>query len=117
MRLIDAEALIQSVGGLLPKKMPFDYDENDNELGAILYEVKKVIDNQPTIGRWIPCSERLPKEGENVLVCLENKTYDIAFYSTKDCSWLSSLDEWCYSRSVIAWMPLPEPYKEADGCE
>ena len=45
MRLIDADALIQSVGGLFPKKMPFDYDEDDNELGAILYEVKKVIDN------------------------------------------------------------------------
>ena len=63
--------------------------------------------------KWIPCSERLPKEGENVLVCLENETYDIAFYSTKYCSWISSSDEWSYEKeSVVAWMPLPEPYKE-----
>ena len=65
--------------------------------------------------QWIPVSERLPKEYEDVLVslvCTENGGYtgvamDCIAYDGK---WFAH-----YNDSVVAWMPLPEPYKESDN--
>ena len=56
--------------------------------------------------RWIPVSERLPEAGKYVLRTIrkfgwqgeEYWSVDIGPYNTND-------------GSIIAWMPLPEPYK------
>lgn len=71
--------------------------------------------------RWIPVSERLPKPDEFVLV-----TYKRWGHGDNDL--FKDLPEYVYStyfayydihrgfgnenENVIAWMPLPEPYKE-----
>ena len=59
---------------------------------------------------WIPCSERLPSVGEDVLFC-------DAEWAEEGC--LRADGDWWQFRwstvmpreKVIAWMPLPEPYK------
>ena len=58
--------------------------------------------------RWIPCSERLPDAHRTYyLVSLANKKeVDIAYY-TEYGTWETFRNDEC-----IAWMPLPEPYKE-----
>ena len=61
--------------------------------------------------RWIPVSERLPEE--------DDKEYLVTMYSggvyDVDTSYFWHLDnglsEWSM-QGVIAWQPLPEPYKE-----
>ena len=65
---------------------------------------------------WIPCSERLPKINECVLVSDVAGYVQVAeLYRNKKgkLKWESDigLDLDC---EVIAWMPLPEPYKEGD---
>lgn len=58
--------------------------------------------------RWIPLSERLPKKGEQVLCC-NNKSSVF----TSAVTYVSD-DGYAYFGQhfdVIAWMPLPEPYK------
>lgn len=62
---------------------------------------------------WIPCSERLPKEDERVL-CFHSHCFI-------DCGvlvgevWCCDMDEYAIKRdNVIAWQPLPQPYKERD---
>lgn len=61
--------------------------------------------------RWIPCSERLPEENGNYLVTVEAndgtaqlKYQMVEHYGPK---WLHEGKR----EKVIAWMPLPEPYK------
>lgn len=57
---------------------------------------------------WIPCSERLPDK-DGIYLVTHRKfgklevTWNI-FYGGEHASWL-------WNDEIIAWMPLPEPYK------
>ena len=50
--------------------------------------------------RWIPVTERLPKEDEAVLTWGKHKTHLL--------DWLHD-GRWCCFGEVTHWMPLPEP--------
>ena len=75
------------------------------------------IDRQPKVGEWIPVSEGLPKEDyDTVLVFLESNIYDIAIWHSEYGfrPWYAgyfeeATPEW--ESKVLAWQPLPEPYK------
>ena len=60
--------------------------------------------------KWIPVSEMLPNRHHRVLCYFkyEPESPDIISENTYICSgmWMSESDK------VVAWMPLPEPYKE-----
>lgn len=62
------------------------------------------------ISTWIPVSERLPKKGVQVLCC--NK-YGSVFTS---CVTAKNRNNYKFGKhyDVIAWMPLPEPYRESE---
>lgn len=69
---------------------------------------KSKIDNAPTIDAgWIPCSERLPKEYAQYLVCFEDG--ECYVYWLEDSDWGRGMVE---KEGIIAWMPLPKPYRE-----
>lgn len=104
MRLIDADALTEKCGDW--------YVEEGTEEGFI-GTVKQLIDAQPE-QRWIPVSERLPDEKGEYLV-----TYHPCYWDDVEDEIKVGIDSfrgktaWAkkkYQR-VIAWMPLPEPYK------
>ena len=60
---------------------------------------------------WIPCSERLPKTGDSVLVTYSDGEVDI-IWSARPKAWVtySERNNLIYP---IAWMLLPKPYKGA----
>lgn len=65
--------------------------------------------------RWIPVSERLPEESGEYLVTTKWKgSYSGAVYiETNMAEYRKKPKEWdCVD--VIAWMPLPQRYKECD---
>lgn len=72
----------------------------------------KIAENQPKVGEWIPCSERLPDEsGTYIVNAIENNIIHVTF-----AKWMKRMKKWelTGSRSywkVIAWQPLPEPYQ------
>lgn len=106
-----------------------------NELifDALKTAIESEINNVPSADRpqWIPCSESLPAEGEVVLVCMklqfhkaeweEQRSIEFGRINSKrydfdgiGWEWLneSGADYWQgdWNNSIIAWMPLPEPY-------
>lgn len=67
--------------------------------------------------QWIPVSQELPidNHGADVLACdIDGDIYK-AYLSDYD-GWRRS-DDFEKIKSVVAWMPLPEPYKGATGCK
>ncbi len=97
-------------------------------------EALKILDTIPTISeqvdalemaiqaleqtRWIPVSERLPKDHKNVLIYLSLNQITIGLYNShrlpfmnKPIGWGANAPHDWSSDEVVAWMPLPEPYK------
>ena len=77
--------------------------------------IVECIEAQPKVGEWIPCSEALPPKPK------ENRAFDkkpvyIVSVNGEDyphrALWngVNFTDGW-HILDVIAWMPLPEPYK------
>lgn len=61
---------------------------------------------------WIPCSERLPEEGIYVMCCFDDGSVDVLWQKwQEDEALLFYADFDNQIRKVIAWQPLPEPYK------
>lgn len=107
MRLIDADALIDAIDFCVVKGMG----------STIAFTFKHIVDSIPTIEaeqRWIPCSERLPDVGRDVIFC-------DAEWAEEGC--LRADGDWWQFRwstvmpkeKVLAWMPLPKPYKGGDS--
>lgn len=90
---------------------------------SFLEDIVDYFENQHKIGEWIPCSERLPNRFEDVLLWYKGKIdggtcdgEEIQFYGigylTADSWVISTYKSIKRERYVIAWQPLPEPYRE-----
>lgn len=71
-------------------------------------------------GGWIPCSERMPENNDEVLVTYtvngkKHRYVETAtWYDGDEGYWSSPWDEYRVpgtKTEVIAWMPLPTPYR------
>ena len=76
------------------------------ELGGKIYEEHKMILELLEQTTWIPVSERLPEEDGRYLVTNSKNEVVVYVYNSHGNS------EEYYKRCVVAWMPLPEPFKE-----
>ena len=79
--MIDEEKLIEDLRVLSKKGDKESNEFADKEMyelanirrhGAGCFrDAIEIVNNQPKIGEWIPCNERLPEEGKDVLVWYE----------------------------------------------
>lgn len=61
--------------------------------------------------KWIPVKERMPEESSAVLIwCPERKNIYCAYWEEKKW-WIFGAGWEEVTDDVVAWMPLPEPYK------
>lgn len=88
-------------------------------IDGVIERIQNLTSAQPE-PQWIPASERLPKIGrDRILVCLaEYATHKTWFTDTgRVFEGMYSANGFvidrrvCENGDVIAWMPLPEPYK------
>ena len=111
MRLIDADALVKAL----------------NESGVpYRADVQEVLDAQPAVDAvpcWIPCEERLPEIGEgfcskDVIVALDDGGITFTCLEATPfgsvCWQIERMNEIEDGKeiNVVAWMPLPKPYRE-----
>lgn len=61
--------------------------------------------------QWIPTSKRLPEVGEWVLCQCRANIFEVLKLDNNR-SWVKDAHHIYMSGFVLAWMPLPEPYKE-----
>ena len=117
--------------------LSYEDGERKPATGGSAYALGHAFDDLPPVTpqqRWIPVSERLPKEG-TYLVTLKGisgesiidmmsfakdlyKVDEFDFPNKHRCGWYGYDSEYGYWEciTVIAWMPLPEPYKaESEG--
>lgn len=100
----------------------FFVGEHSSFLKVISFgNVKRIIEHQPKVGEWIPCSERLPVPPPNAdygrgeyigtIITEEQKTFvtSVIFDYIKN-DWVEEVIGW----EIIAWQELPKPYRK-DG--
>lgn len=84
--------------------------------------VRHIIDNQPKVGEWIPCSEPPKYTGDYLVTVGINRDglgmYDevrTANYNTLYEKWTVH-EDWknAIGTNPIAWMSLPPAYKEGE---
>lgn len=80
----------------------------------VLYEIVNELAEEYNNG-WIPCSEKLPSEKDGcVLICDEKGRINLGKYSEHNITWYIGAMYAVGGAKVIAWMLLPEPYKEGE---
>lgn len=92
---------------------PYDVESCEKE-GCCNYRkfidwlLEEHFDNRPSkVGKWIPCSERLPEKVDSYLVTMKN----VGEYRWIGISMYFGDGKWAYDddeKEVIAWMPKPE---------
>ena len=129
--MIDERNMLDKIAGLeeLARKRVLDKPTNSpcymryvtqlNERTAF----KHMIADAPKIEEWILCNERLPEDPEvMVLVQVSGRprsnielvdALEMGVYDPEE-GWILEMYPEYEDAHPVAWMPLPEPYKEKD---
>lgn len=101
---------IEELRGLAASMGLYD-DENPYKRAVILGKAIQELKQEP---RWISVKERLPEEHHAVLVyCTERKNAYCA-YLEENQWWIFGAYREKITEEIVAWMPLPEPYREVE---
>ena len=115
------ERLEREIAG---KPTPDEYNNGINRAYSIVNEVAEEFATDTNVGTngWIPCNERLPEEPFGCLVtvidCEPVTQTDfeniLPYFVGYDGESWNDEDGNVMPFEVIAWQPLPEPFKESD---
>ena len=91
----------------------------DKEISVYTGKAKQIVQEvaEEYNGGWIPCSEMLPEDDSICIVTVEypnNETVaDYGWCERKSVCWFVGMQEFRTS-NILAWQPLPKPFKERD---
>ncbi len=64
---------------------------------------------------WIPVEERMPVKHESVLMCDAAGCREVGWWTGK--RWVTGFSHADTEEDIVAWKPLPEPYRPGKGRE
>jgi hypothetical protein len=130
-KMIDGNKLILALSDWWYSSFGLKETEESKAIHKVLDEVEKYVEHEKSAGGWIPCSERLPSAEDCPMDCMVTRrskyvgNYTDMAVAEADGTWTH--EDWkaiaikgeatCISTrdaDIIAWMPLPKPYRE-DG--
>ena len=128
IKQIVSEMNMEYENGVLKAVQQYGFHVNKEELTkALLYDrgqYEKGYADGLNADKWIPCSERLPKDGENVLIWFEYfrygnynrlfQTHGISYAWHGEWSGIVNGTSGWQQLRVIAWQPLPAPYQKGE---
>lgn len=120
MRLIDADSVLNGIEEL--KKSPWfnrgkEIVKGDPGFQHVGYIERKeavevvrdlCIREEPTVGGWISVSDKLPEEGQEVVIRIGEGNELVRFWNYR---WVGE-EEWFILDLPTHWMPLPKLPKE-----
>lgn len=114
---ISREYLLAEIDDLADEFSETDENGLHNERWCGISDAKRIIINTPFVSNrpqgWIPCSERLP-EKEGHYLCSFKKANRIDSIYVDLAYWTGGRWYGYLANEINAWMPLLEPWKEAD---
>ena len=116
---ISKQAAIDAIRGWVKKAFE-DWGNAETEIRCFnaIYPLIMALPSAQPEPQWIPCSERLPAYGEDVLISIGgycNVGHIVSVNEEERYNWYFS--GWYHlPNDVDAWMPLPEPWRgESNG--
>ena len=124
----DMAISVLSADGEYIKKADILNELGDVNMDILTDEVKETVNSLPSYsfpdsaenkGEWIPVSERLPETHHDILLELRSGNILTGFKAeTEPYFYCHGVDGYYVEpQNVIAWQPLPEPYKAEKGGE
>lgn len=105
----EIEPCEDSVSRVDVKEQMIKYGFNAPDMTVIEF-VENLPSVTPQQTRWIPVSERLPAPDEDVLVTNGRGMY-IGWIDPTDKGWRVDSESEYFMNDIVAWMPLPQPFK------
>jgi len=101
------------MGGTLCRRHFEDIFNAYSSYNSIKTELNGDMISRQAEPMWIPVSEKLPEEGKEVLTCSNGGFIEIQSFENShgNIYWENKNGDWTDIDEVIAWMPLPKPYK------
>lgn len=81
------------------------------EYWNVYSELYDMISMLPSAEWWIPVTERLPKIGDRALVTIPSIGETFVTIGTYAGEYRWHISDYGFCEKVIAWQPLPSPYK------
>lgn len=106
-KMIDEKLLIEKMwdkyNSFYNDALRFEKEETQMA-NRVLSDTQRLIEEQPKVNDWIPCSERLPDEDGSYLTTTEYGAVRVNHFYWRSKTW------GYHSNKTIAWMPMPVPY-------
>ena len=122
-----AEKMLNKVPSAQPEQIARDIAtiiENEKDMRVILQNTERTETHSCDCERtethgWIPVTEALPEDACQCIVTAKVKHVDnYPDYEVDTADFADGIfttaNSWWGVESIIAWMPLPEPYKEGE---